>query len=148
MRHMSNLIVRAEKEVILATNYWQNSVASKFITNAMKELSRRAGERGDRIVFKLEYDRGSPKQLLENHYEVKEKEYLGKAVALPAPEDIPYLDLQVINYHKPPVGTFHCKYMIVDRKFAVLQSNNIQDNDNMEMMTHLGKHSLLLISEI
>lgn len=35
------------------------------------------------------------------------------------------------------LGTFHCKYMIVDRKYAVLQSNNIQDNDNVEMMTHL-----------
>ena len=137
MRHMSNLIVRAEKEVILATNYWQNSVASKFITNAMRELSKRAGERGVKIVFKLEYDRGSPKQLVENHYTVPEKEYLGKAVALPAPEDIPNIDLQVVNYHRPLVGTFHCKYMVVDRKYAVLQSNNIQDNDNMEMMTHL-----------
>jgi hypothetical protein len=137
MRHMSNLIVRAEKEVILATNYWQNSVASKYITNAMKELSRRAGERGEKIVFKLEYDRGSPKQLFEPHYLVPEKEYLGKAVALPHPEEIPSLDLQVINYHRPLFGTFHCKYMIVDRKYAVLQSNNIQDNDNMEMMTHL-----------
>ena len=137
MRHMSNLIVRAEKEVILATNYWQNSVASKFITNAMRELSRRAGERGDRIVMKLEYDRGSTKQLFENHYVVPQKEYLGKAVALPAPEDIPNIDLEVINYHRPMLGTFHCKYMVVDRKYAVLQSNNIQDNDNMEMMTHL-----------
>lgn len=137
MRHMSNLIVRAEKEVILATNYWQNSVASKFITNAMRELSRRAGARGDRIVFKMEYDRGSAKQFLDNHYSVSEKEYLGKAVNLPAPEDIPNIDLQVINYHRPMLGTFHCKYMIVDRKMAVLQSNNIQDNDNMEMMTHL-----------
>ncbi|PQE10171.1 IQ calmodulin-binding motif protein [Rutstroemia sp. NJR-2017a WRK4] len=137
MRHMSNLIVRAEKEVILATNYWQNSVASKYITNAMKELSRRAGERGERIVFKLQYDRGSPKQLLDNHYIVSEKEYLGKAVALPQAHEIPNIDLQVMNYHKPMLGTFHCKYMVVDRKFAVLQSNNIQDNDNMEMMTHL-----------
>lgn len=137
MRHMSNLIVRAEKEVILATNYWQNSVASKYITNAMKELSRRAGERGERIVFKLQYDRGSAKQLLDNHYIVPEKEYLGKAVALPTAEEIPNLDLQVMNYHRPMLGTFHCKYMVVDRKFAVLQSNNIQDNDNMEMMTHM-----------
>lgn len=137
MRHMSNLIVRAEKEVILATNYWQNSVASKYIINAMKELSRRAGERGEKIVFKLEYDRGSAKQLLDNHYVVPEKEYLGKAVALPRPDEIPHLDIQVINYHKPMLGTFHCKYMIVDRKYAVLQSNNIQDNDNLEMMTHL-----------
>jgi phosphatidylserine/phosphatidylglycerophosphate/cardiolipin synthase-like enzyme len=134
---MSNLIVRAEKEVILATNYWQNSVASKYITNAMKELSRRAGERGEKIVFKLEYDRGSAKQLLDSHYVVPEKEYLGKAVALPRPDEIPHLDIQVINYHKPMLGTFHCKYMIVDRKYAVLQSNNIQDNDNLEMMTHL-----------
>ncbi|KAH6676232.1 hypothetical protein B0J14DRAFT_477411 [Halenospora varia] len=137
MRHMSNLIVRADKEVILATNYWLNSVASKYITDAMKELSRRAGERGEKVVFKLEYDRGSPKQVLEPHYTVSEKEYLGKAVALPAKDEIPNLDLQVINYHRPMLGTFHCKYMVVDRKYAVLQSNNIQDNDNMEMMTHL-----------
>lgn len=134
---MSNLIVRAEKEVILATNYWQNSVASKYITNAMRELSKRAGARGERIVFKLEYDRGSPKQMIHNHMDVPEKAQLDKAVNLPPKEDIPYIDLQVINYHKPMLGTFHCKYMVVDRKYAVLQSNNIQDNDNMEMMTHL-----------
>jgi phosphatidylserine/phosphatidylglycerophosphate/cardiolipin synthase-like enzyme len=134
---MSNLIVRADKEVYLATNYWQNSVASKYITNAMIELSKRAGQRGAKIVFKLIYDRGSPKQLLEPHLIVSEKDYLGNAVNLPKPEDIPNLDLEVMNYHKPMLGTFHCKYMIVDRKIAVLQSNNIQDNDNMEMMTHL-----------
>ncbi|KAG9238503.1 hypothetical protein BJ875DRAFT_40619 [Amylocarpus encephaloides] len=137
MRHMSNLIVRAEKEVVLATNYWQNSIASKYITNAMKELSNRASARGERIVFKLEYDRGSAKQVLDNHMEVTEEEYLGKAISLPTKNEIPNLDLQVINYHRPLVGTFHSKYMVVDRKYAVLQSNNIQDNDNMEMMIHL-----------
>ncbi|KAJ6488552.1 hypothetical protein C8R47DRAFT_483886 [Mycena vitilis] len=137
MRHMSNLIVRADKEVILATNYWQNSVASKFITDAMKELSRRAGERGTRIVMKIEYDRGAPRQVVQNHYIVSQKEYTGKNVGMPSPEEIPNIDLQVMNYHRPMLGTFHCKYMVVDRKYAVLQSNNIQDNDNVEMMTHL-----------
>ncbi|KAF7353638.1 hypothetical protein MVEN_01048500 [Mycena venus] len=137
MRHMSNLIVRADKEVILATNYWQNSVASKYITNAMKELSRRAGERGTKIIMKLEYDRGAPRQIVQNHYIVSQKEYTGKNVGIPAPEEIPNIDLQVMNYHRPMLGTFHCKYMVVDRKYAVLQSNNIQDNDNVEMMTHL-----------
>ncbi|KAJ7221756.1 iq calmodulin-binding motif protein [Mycena pura] len=137
MRHMSNLIVRADKEVFLATNYWQNSVASKFITNAIKELDRRAGQRGVRIVMKIQYDRGSARQLFEPHYLVSQKEYTGKNVGLPPPEEIPNIDLQVMNYHKPMLGTFHCKYMIVDRKYAVLQSNNIQDNDNVEMMTHL-----------
>ncbi|KAI1096053.1 IQ calmodulin-binding motif protein [Rostrohypoxylon terebratum] len=137
VRHMSNLIVRAEKEVFLATNFWQNGVASKYITNAIRELSRRAGERGVKIIMKIIYDRGSPKQLLEPHYTVPESEYTGKAVALPASHEIPNIDLQVINFHRPLLGTFHAKYMIIDRKIAVLQSNNIQDNDNMEMMVQL-----------
>jgi hypothetical protein len=71
------MIVRAENEVFLATNYWQNSVASAFITNAMKELSARAGKRGKNIVMKILYDRGNLKQLLDPHYIVSEKEYIG-----------------------------------------------------------------------
>jgi phosphatidylserine/phosphatidylglycerophosphate/cardiolipin synthase-like enzyme len=134
---MSNCIVRAEREFFLATNFWQNSDASKFITDAIRELSRRAGERGVKIIAKLIYDRGSPKQLVEPHYVVPPKEYTGPKVGLPAPEEIPNIDLQVMNYHHPLLGTFHAKYMIVDRKMAVIQSNNIQSNDNLEMMVHL-----------
>ncbi|XXG94350.1 hypothetical protein Hte_000604 [Hypoxylon texense] len=137
VRHMSNLIVRAEKEVYLATNFWQNGVASKYITNALKELSRRAGERGAAVVVKIIYDRGSPRQLLEPHYAVPESEYTGAAVGLPASHEIPHVDLQVTNYHRPLLGTFHSKYMIVDRRIAVVQSNNIQDNDNLEMMVQV-----------
>lgn len=137
VRHMSNCIVRAEREVFLATNFWANSTASKFITDAMRELSRRAGERGTKIVFKMIYDRGSPKQLVEPHYIVSEKEYTSDKVNIPKPEEIPNLDLQVMNYHHPLLGTFHAKYMVVDRKIAILQSNNIQDNENLEMMVHM-----------
>ncbi|KAK0715242.1 hypothetical protein B0H67DRAFT_237017 [Lasiosphaeris hirsuta] len=136
-RHMSNVIVRAEKEVYLATNYWQNSVASKFLTDAIRELDRRAGQRGTKIVMKIIYDRGSPKQLFEPHYIVPEKEYTGKNVNVPHPSEIPNIDLQVMNFHTPLVGTFHSKYMVVDRKIGILQSNNIQDNDNLEMMIQL-----------
>ncbi|EOO01145.1 putative iq calmodulin-binding motif protein [Phaeoacremonium minimum UCRPA7] len=134
---MSNLIVRAEKEVIVATNYWQNSTASKFISDAIRELSRRAGQRGSKVVVKVIYDRGSPKQLIEPHYIVPEKTYTGKDVGLPHPNEIPNIDLEVMNYHHPMLGTFHAKYMVVDRKIAILQSDNIQDNDNLEMMVHL-----------
>lgn len=134
---MSNLIVRAEKEVIVATNYWQNSTASKFIADAIRELSRRAGQRGTKVVVKVIYDRGSPKQLIEPHYIVPEKSFTGKAVGLPHVDEIPNIDLEVMNYHHPLLGTFHSKYMVVDRKIALLQSDNIQDNDNLEMMVHL-----------
>lgn len=64
VRHMANVIVRAEKEVFLATNYWVASDASRFITNALKELSRRVGERGgEKVVVKVLYDRGNAKQV-------------------------------------------------------------------------------------
>lgn len=149
---MSNLIVRAEKEVFLATNFWQNGAASKYITNALKELSRRAGERGTKVVVKILYDRGSPKQLFEPHYIVSEKEYTGKAVGLPHKHEIPNIDMEVMNYHDPMLGTFHSKFMVVDRKIGIIQSNNIQDNENLEMMVHVegpivdGLYDMALLS--
>lgn len=139
---MSNLIVRAEKEVILATNYWQNSVASTFITNAIRELSARVGARAgpeadgrspEKVVVKIIYDRGSTKQVFKPHYEVSEREFTDPQVNLPPLSEIPNVDLQVLNFHQPMLGTFHAKFMVVDRRMALLQSNNIQDNANMEM---------------
>jgi hypothetical protein len=59
----SNLIARAEKEVLLATNYWMDSDASRLITDGLKERSKRAGERGERAVVKIMYDRGNVKQV-------------------------------------------------------------------------------------
>jgi phosphatidylserine/phosphatidylglycerophosphate/cardiolipin synthase-like enzyme len=35
------------------------------------------------------------------------------------------------------MGTFHAKYMVVDRRIAILNSNNIQDRVNLEQMTHI-----------
>jgi hypothetical protein len=120
------LIVRAEKEVFFATNYWMASGASTLITDAIRELDRRAGARGQKIVFKMMYDRGNMKQVLENHQPVTSKEYTGEKIKLPSIEEIPNIDLQIINYHRPPLGTFHSKFMVVDRTYGVVCSNNIQ----------------------
>ncbi|BCR89608.1 IQ calmodulin-binding motif protein [Aspergillus chevalieri] len=136
-RHMANCIARAETEVFLATNFWIHSDASTLITNSFRELSRRAGKRGTKVVVKMIYDRGDPRQIFQNHLMVSEKQYAGGQVRLPSPEEIPNVDLQVINYHRPIFGTFHAKFMIVDRRIALLQSNNIQDNDNLEMMVRV-----------
>ena len=50
---------------------------------------------------------------------------------------MPHVDFEAINFHKPLLGTLHAKFMVVDRKIAVVESNNTEDNDNMEMMTHV-----------
>ncbi|KAK3074410.1 hypothetical protein LTR53_003204 [Teratosphaeriaceae sp. CCFEE 6253] len=137
LRHMSNLIVRAKREVLLATNFWKHSGASDLVHDAMIELSKRAGARGEMIVFKLMYDRGDVKQFFGNHQPVDEKTWTSDVVGLPAKNLIPNLDLEVINFHRPPLGTFHSKFMVVDREIATMSSNNIMDNDNVEMMTHI-----------
>lgn len=135
-RHMSNLIVKAQHEVILATNFWKYSEGSRLICNALQELSRRALGESRRVVVKVMYDRGDPKQMIDHHQSVDPKRFSDPkgAVRLPHPDDIPNVALEVVNYHRPPLGTFHAKFMIIDRKIAITQSNNIQDNDNLEMM--------------
>lgn len=136
-RHMANCIVRAEKEVFLGTNFWIHSDASTLVTNSLRELSKRAGERGTKVIVKVIYDRGDPRQVCENRLDVPEKKYTSSQVQFPPAAEIPNVDLQVINYHRPTFGTFHAKFMVVDRRVALLQSSNVQDNDNLEMMIRM-----------
>ncbi|KAL8243917.1 hypothetical protein R6Q59_010175 [Mikania micrantha] len=135
-RHMSNLIVRAQQEVYLATNYWAKGESSVLISNAFRELSKRASAENRQVVAKIIYDRGNAKQVIDNHQKVPPETYADPdgPIGLPAPEDIPNVNIEIVNYHKPALGTFHAKFMIIDRRIAIVQSNNIMDNDNMEMM--------------
>lgn len=135
-RHMSNLIVKAQHEAIIATNFWKYSEGTRLICNAIRELSKRCVADNRKVVVKVIYDRGDPKQIIDHHQSVKPKTFADPkgAVRLPHPDEIPGVDLEVVNYHRPPLGTFHAKFMIIDRKIALTQSNNIQDNENLEMM--------------
>ncbi|EPQ55823.1 hypothetical protein GLOTRDRAFT_138593 [Gloeophyllum trabeum ATCC 11539] len=139
MKHYYHCIVNAEKQVLLATNYLQPSDSHKTIFNAFRELSKRVGERGqkEKIIVKLIYDRGTPKQFFKNHVQVKPNSGPWKGVELPDPSEIPNIDLEVINFHRVLLGTFHAKFMVVDEKVVLLNSNNIQDRPNVEMMIHL-----------
>ncbi|KAJ5316621.1 hypothetical protein PENANT_c019G08007 [Penicillium antarcticum] len=136
-RHLANCIARAEHEVFLGTNFWIYSNASTLVTNAIRELSKRAGEQGRKVVMKMVYDRGDPRQAWENRLSVHEDQYAGGKVKLPPASEIPNVDLQVINFHRPIFGTFHAKFTVIDRRMALLQSSNIQDNDNLEMLAHI-----------
>ncbi|KAM0715729.1 hypothetical protein Q7P37_009229 [Cladosporium fusiforme] len=136
LRHVSNLIARAEHEVLLASNFWKASKSSTFVSDALRELSRRSQARGRTAVVKIIYDRGAASQIFNSHQNVGPQGWTNVNVGLPAPEEVPGIDLKVVNFHKPPLGTFHPKFMVVDRCIATVSSNNIQDNDNLEMTTH------------
>ncbi|KAH8694364.1 hypothetical protein BGZ61DRAFT_451842 [Ilyonectria robusta] len=137
IRHCSNLIVRAEREVFFITCSWSPSIAQRLLKNSLIELSRRAGKRGQRVVVKIMYDKASPANALNPHQTVHPQTYSSKSIDLPLPEEIPHLDLEVVSLHRLVLGTLHAKFCIVDRKMATIMSNNMEDNDNMEMMVHL-----------
>ncbi|CEQ39639.1 SPOSA6832_01187, partial [Sporobolomyces salmonicolor] len=101
------------------------------IASALRELNTRVEKRkGEKIVVKIMWDRGAIQQLWSNHVDVESSTWI--PLGLPAPDDLPQLSLQVVNFHRPLVGTFHQKAMVVDRKIALLNSNNIQDRPNLE----------------
>ncbi|KAG8895765.1 hypothetical protein FRC00_006952 [Tulasnella sp. 408] len=137
MQHYYDTVVNAQQEVFIATNYWQVGNAASTLVASLRDLSKRSVERGVKVVVKLMYDRGALGQLKENHLLVTEEEWTAEQIKLPPRSELPGLDLEVVNYHRPIFGTFHAKYAVIDRRIALLNSNNIQDMPNMEMMIHL-----------
>ncbi|GAA5820248.1 hypothetical protein JCM11251_005543 [Rhodosporidiobolus azoricus] len=136
MQHYKDCIVLAEQEVFLVTNYWQPSDSVNAVASGLRELNDRVAKRnGEKIVVKVMWDRGAIQQLWHNHVKVKPETWI--PLGLPDPAEVPHLSLQVINFHRPLLGTFHQKSLVVDRKIALLNSNNIQDRPNLEMMVHL-----------
>lgn len=121
------------------------------VASGLRELDKLVGERkGDKIVVKVMWDRGAIEQLWQyvifritdfdpelmapvpsNHVTVEPKTWA--PLGLPHPDEVPNLSIQVINFHRPLLGTFHQKAMVVDRKVALLNSNNIQDRPNLEV---------------
>lgn len=77
VRHTSNLIARAEKEVILITCSWSPSVAQQLISDSLVELSARAGRSGRRVTVRVMYDKAGPGHAINHRQPVKAETYSG-----------------------------------------------------------------------
>ncbi|KOS21218.1 hypothetical protein ESCO_004567 [Escovopsis weberi] len=137
IRHCSNLIVRAEREIFFMTCSWAPSVAQRLIKDALIELSRRAGARGQRVMVKMMYDKASLASIVDPRQPLKPDSFASPQTQLPPPDTVPNLDVEVMTLHQLLVGTLHAKLCIVDRRIAAIMSNNVEDNPNMEMLTHV-----------
>ncbi|KAJ6260057.1 hypothetical protein Dda_5703 [Drechslerella dactyloides] len=134
--HYYEFIVHADCDILISSNFWKNSYASRRIGAGLRELSRKVQQNGGpRVVVKILFDRGSVKHLAFPRVQVNPDEWVN--LGLPSKEDIPSIDLEVVNYHNFPLGTLHSKFLVVDRRIGVLNSCNIQDNSNLEMMCHI-----------
>jgi phosphatidylserine/phosphatidylglycerophosphate/cardiolipin synthase-like enzyme len=134
MQHYYHVIVNAQKEILFATMYWQKSTSANLIAKAFRDLSKRAGCENRHVIIKLLLDHPTISNVTHFHCIVPPSKW--SFYDLPSPEEMPNISLEVHNYHRTIMGTFHVKFLIVDRKLALLNSNNIQDRPNLEMMSH------------
>lgn len=166
IQHYYDCIVAAQKEVVCLTNYWQLGKNVDRIADALRELNKRHQKRKedstthdsngtseadssnkqirakdvkleDKIIVKIMWDRGP--QTLADLFRIRKPvpPELWKKNGLPTEDDIPYLSMEILNYHRPLMGTFHAKLLLVDRQVALINSNNIQDRPNIEACTRL-----------
>lgn len=119
-------IARAEKD---------NNTVNGDVEDEDIELGPPTAE--ERIVVKLMWDRGP--QTLADLFRLRKPVLPGmwKANGLPTEDEIPNLSMEILNYHRPLMGTFHAKLLIVDRQVALINSNNIQDRPNIEACIRL-----------
>ncbi|CAF0949175.1 unnamed protein product [Adineta steineri] len=134
MQHYYHCIIHAKKEVLLATNFWEKSESVNIIGKALRDLSKRAGDENRQIIVKLMIDHPTKENITHFHNKLPPSKW--SDYDIPLPNEIPNISLEVNNYHRVIMGTFHAKFMIVDRRIALLNSNNIQDRPNLEMMSH------------
>jgi phosphatidylserine/phosphatidylglycerophosphate/cardiolipin synthase-like enzyme len=134
MQHYYHCIVHAKKEVLLATNYWQKSESVNIIGKALRDLNKRAGNENRHIIVKIMIDHPTINNLTHFHSILPINKWTDYDI--PLPNEIPNISLQINNFHRIIMGTFHAKFMVVDRRIALLNSNNIQDRPNLEMMSH------------
>ena len=134
MQHYYHCIVHAETEVLLATNFWEKSESVTIIGQALRMLSKRAENDNRTVVVKLMIDHPTKENLVHYHSILPVEKW--PDYDIPLPHEIPHLSLEVNNYHRMIMGTFHAKFLIVDRRLALINSNNIQDRPNLEMMSH------------
>jgi len=137
IQHYYDCIVDAQQEVILLTNYWQLGKNVSKIAEALRCLNQRTVDRGARIVVKIMWDRGprSLADLFRKRTLVPPSQWAPNG--LPTEAELTHIQMEVINYHQPLMGTFHAKLLLVDRRVALINSINIQDRPNLECCIHL-----------
>ncbi len=135
MRYHHEAIASAQSEVLLATNTWEPGPSVSQISTALVKLNHQAQAENRRVAVKLIMDTPSIRNAIESRFVRKPNTW--ESIGLPKAEDVPHLDMEVINYHAVPLGTFHSKFTVVDRRFALVHSNNINVRSNVEMMVRL-----------
>lgn len=126
--HIIPAILKAQTEIILVTCFWAASATRDALRDALLELSAKAIRSSTKIRMQICFSSSSlarnmllPTPKDGQRYKPDEFQKLG----LPAFSELPGLDLTIIRKFFWPFGIIHSKYVIVDRKLALMPSCNV-----------------------
>lgn len=115
-----DLIEKAEDEILLTTSYWENkSLSAHMLCKSLKKLVKAKPH----IRIRLVIDNGTVENIFAKHY-TREVNVLNLGHNA---------NVKTKSVHVPLLGTMHAKFMLVDRRTAILSSNNVQDRPNVEL---------------
>lgn len=121
-------ITSARMEVIVVTCFWAPSVTRDAINEALIQLSKKALEASCKISVQICFSSSS---LARNMLWPTPKEgqifppTAWKKLGLPRADELEGLDVKVVRKFFWPLGIIHSKYVVVDRKLAILPSCNV-----------------------
>lgn len=133
MKQYADCIVASTKEVLIATNAWEPGRSVEIVVKALRELNALCFIENRKVYVKILMDAASLRNAVQSRYARPPESW--SDISLPEASEIPCLDMEVLNYHVAPLGTFHSKFAVFDRKVALVNSCNINLRSNVEMMT-------------
>jgi phosphatidylserine/phosphatidylglycerophosphate/cardiolipin synthase-like enzyme len=124
------LLESTNHELILVTCFWARSATLETLNGVLRRLSDKAVRRGtEKIRIRLCFSSSSIFQKLFHAQTLTGTTYPSsvwvKKLGLPDPSELNGLDIKIKSIFILPFSVMHPKFIIVDRKTAVLPSCNI-----------------------
>ncbi|KAI4824845.1 hypothetical protein E4T44_10030 [Aureobasidium sp. EXF-8845] len=130
------LLESANEEVILVTCFWASSATAKLVNEVLVKLSEKGKRKGGKIRVRICFSSSGVLQKLLHPQNLNGKTYAPESwqstLNLPVPDQLQGLDMQVKSIFLLPFSVMHPKFIIVDRKVAVLPSCNVSWEDWFE----------------
>jgi phosphatidylserine/phosphatidylglycerophosphate/cardiolipin synthase-like enzyme len=127
---LTPLLESTNHELILVTCFWAQSATLDMLNGILRGLSDKAVRRGtEKIRIRLCFSSSSILQKLFHTQSLTGASYPSSAwvkkLGLPDPTELNGLDIKIKSVFILPFSVMHPKFIIVDRKTAVLPSCNI-----------------------
>ncbi|KAH0292784.1 hypothetical protein M436DRAFT_60477 [Aureobasidium namibiae CBS 147.97] len=130
------LLESANEELILVTCFWASSATQKLINEVLVKLSEKGRSRGRKLRVRICFSSSGVLQKVLHPQTLNGKIYPPESwqstLSLPSREQLQGLDMQVKSIFLLPFSVMHPKFIIVDRKVAVLPSCNVSWEDWFE----------------